>query len=130
MHFVQINQNKALSAAVELNRGLVGYEEYICLITEPYKNKCKITARPEGSRILYHKSSLPPRAAIFFKGGINLIKIESLCNEDCAVGLLDSGNERMLIASVYLDINKPVVTPWLEEICEHARAGSSSVLLN
>ena len=66
--FIQLNQKKSLTAAVELNRRLVGTESYICLITEPFKNKCRITSRPDGSRVLAVKSQPPPRAAIYFKG--------------------------------------------------------------
>ena len=99
------------------------------MISEPYRVQCRIAARPDGSRVLVHKSQVPPRAAIFLKGSFNLLKIESLCNEDCAVGLYSHQSESFLIASVYLDINKPTVPGWLEEVCRYARSRQLPLIL-
>ena len=47
LEFFQINENKALLAAVELDRLVRDLNEYVCLVTEPYKKKCRIAARPD-----------------------------------------------------------------------------------
>ena len=127
--FLQVNQNRALAAAVELNRRLEGIDRYICLITEPYRNKCRIVAKPVGSRVLVHKSTRPPRAAIYCKGNINLVLVESLCNEDCVVGLWSRGEEKIVVASVYLDITKEVIPEWLGKICSYANKRGSPIII-
>ena len=83
IQIIQLNQQKAFAAAVELNKEVAKFEKYICLVTEPYKNKCKIAARPAGSRVIVTKSVTPPRAAIIYKSDREVVMIESLSNEDC-----------------------------------------------
>ena len=78
MKVLQLNQNKAFTAAVELNKRLTRTDEYICLVTEPFKVKCRVASRPEGSRVLVQKSVTPPRAAIYYKGNFNLTMVENI----------------------------------------------------
>ena len=80
MDIFQLNQHKSFTVAVELERKLKSLDEYICLLTEPYKVKCKLAAKPIGAKALVVKSATPPRAAILHKGCRQLICIESLCN--------------------------------------------------
>ena len=127
--FVQLNQKKAYVAAVELNKALKKVPQYICLITEPYKNKCKVTARPEGCQVHVVKSQIPPRAAIFFKGNMNIIQIDSLSNEDCVVSLWNNGKDSVILASIYLDINKPVESEWMDKIVNYASSKGLPVIL-
>ena len=128
-YFFQMNQNKALAAAVELNRRVMGVDNYVCMITEPYKNKCRIVAKPEGSKVLVHKSTKPPRAAIYFKGENRIIQIESLCNEDCVVALWNCGDRSMILVSAYLDIQREAVPLWLEDVCQYAEQRGTPLLL-
>ena len=115
----QINANKAFAAAVDLNSRLEILSQYLCLVTEPYKVKCKLTNKPLGAKCLVIKSQIPPRAAIFYKGVEDLIMIDVLSNEDCVVGLFNTDENKLLIASVYLDITKCVSPPWLERVVEY-----------
>ena len=126
---IQLNQNRSFSAAVELNNRLRSVENYICFITEPFRAKCKVAARPSGSRVLVVKEQIPPRAAIFVKGNCEVIMIESLSNTDCAVGMLKIGTDKVLVASVYLDITKDVVPKWLEDLCVFAESKQMPLLL-
>ena len=129
MRVLQLNQNKAFTAALELNRTLVGSQEYLCLVTEPYKNKCRIASRPDGSSVLVTKSTTPPRVAIFYKGNFEILMIDSLSNEDCVVGVLRDGGSSFILASVYLDINKEVTPAWLTAVCEFAEEKGWPLLL-
>ena len=105
MEIVQINMKKAFVAAMELNRKLDGKKDFICLVTEPYRNRNKIAASPNGSTVCNSKG-INLRASIFSNTGSTVLAMDHLCNDDCAVILLKSEGGATLIASVYLDINK------------------------
>ena len=126
---VQLNQNKAFAAAVELNRNLTKSGNYICLISEPFKAKCRIIARPHHSKVLYVRNATPPRTAIYFKGEFDIIMLETLCNRDCTVGILNTGRKKILIGSIYLDINLEVKPAWLTAVHEYARKKGLPLLL-
>ena len=124
--FVQINLKKAFAAAVELNRRVNKMESYIILASETYNFKGKIRSLPRGSRTISCENS---RAALIFSQDIQLIKIEKLTNKDCAVGLLQIGREKVLIASMYLDIKEKVVQKWLEDVITFANAKKYALLI-
>ena len=50
--FIQLNLKKAFAAAVELNSSIKKTKDYICLITEPFLNRGKISLQPPGSKII------------------------------------------------------------------------------
>ena len=85
------------------------------------KVKCRVASRPEGSKVLVHKSAIPPRAAIYYKGGTEIVMVDNLTSADCVVGLLRNGPETVVIASVYLDINLDPVPSWLEKVANLLR---------
>ena len=119
---------KSFIAAVELAKRLTDKDDYICLITEPYGNKNRVGAVPSGAKtISYGKSQT--RAAIMFSSEVGLLHIESLCNEDCAVGLLKLDGVLTLIVSTYLDIKKDVVPTWLDDIVEYAKKRGYALLI-
>ena len=127
MRFIQLNMKKAFVAAVELAKYLEGKENFTCLITEPYRHKEKIAMVPTGVNQIC--SSRNARAAIFYKGTLDLLGIESLTIEDCAVGLLKTQSQKNLIASVYLDINNDTIPSWLDKIMKYARQKRYPVLI-
>ena len=116
----QLNQKKSFMCAVELNKVVTKVKEYICLISEPFKVKCRIASRPDQSKVLVVKSLTPPRAAIYYKCRHEIIMLDFLSNEDCVVGLLNNGDEKILLVSAYLDITKAAVPDWLAPICKYA----------
>ena len=118
--FLQLNQQKSFNAAIELDRKLKLEEKYICLITEPYKVKCRVSARPSDSKVLVVRSTTPPRAAIYYRYPKDIIMIDSLSNPDCVVAILNAGEEKILLASVYMDITKEMDPEWLQNICKYA----------
>ena len=123
---VQVNLKKAFIAAVELNKTIKNLGEYIVLATEPYKFKSKLRSIPPKANTI---CALDPRAAIIYGNGIELIKVEHLTKRDCAVGVLKTGDEKVLIASVYLNIKEVVVQRWLEALLEFAKKKSYPVLI-
>ena len=86
MRVIQLNTKKAFVAAIELAKKMADKSNYLCLITEPYKYKNKIGSVPTGARSISYESK-NTRAAIIFSSDIDILKVESLCGEDCAVGL-------------------------------------------
>ena len=87
MEFVQLNMKKAFIPTVELNKRLAGKEDYICLISEPYRWRNRIAAAPPGAQVI-SKCGLGVRAAIFTNSRIPCLALDSLCENDCAVALL------------------------------------------
>ena len=108
VNFIQLNMRKAFVASMELGRRVTKLEsEVVCLITEPFRYKNKVCSLPRGFRIL--SAPLQARAAIFWRGNFDILKIESLCNADCAVGIIRMGKNNLLLVSGYLDIKLKVV---------------------
>ena len=127
MRFLQLNMKKAFVAAVELSSRLEGKENFACLVTEPYRYKEKIASLPPGVKALCSKKNA--RAAIFYKGEDEIMDIETLTNPDCAVGLLKHKEGSILVASVYLDINKEATPGWLAELCNYADGRNYPLIL-
>ena len=99
IEFIQLN---AFIAAVELSKRVKGKENYIALVSEPYTFKNIIRSAPYKSRVI--NGGAKPRAAIIVNNSLNIIAMQQLTTSDCAVGLLSVGSNKILIASVYLDI--------------------------
>ena len=100
MKVLQLNTKKSFVAAIELARITRGKEDFICLITEPYRHKGKVASVPRGTKIVCPRVN--PRAAIFYNGQHDLLEIESLMNQDCAVAVLKTPARNILIASCLL----------------------------
>ena len=113
IEFVQVNLKKAFIAAVELNKTVRNLDDYVVLATETYNFKGKIRALPPRSKVVCAHN---PRAALICSPDSKIIKLERLTTRDCAVGLLQAGGEKIIIASVYLDIKMNVIQPWLREL--------------
>ena len=126
LEFIQINLKKSFVAAIELNKKVSNKDNYVVLATKTYNFNGKVISLPKKSLSMSHEN---PRAAIIFNKDLNLIKIEQLTNRDCAVGLLQVQNEKVLVASIYLDIKLEVVQPWLENLVQFARKKKYAVII-
>ena len=102
---VQVNMNRSGLAAVSLNEKLKAIRgNYLCLVTEPYRFKSKLASLPQKCTLIPDKDTMEdPRAVIF--SNLDLVEISSLCRKDCAVALLEHEEGRLLIASIYMDVN-------------------------
>ena len=114
--FRQLNMHRAHAAAAIL-QSKVENNPAICMITEP------CTAFNKVSQVPPNHCSVPcttlterPRAAIFFPKDIPHVHLEQLSNNDCAVALLQTKQNKILLASIYLDYNGPVVPDWLNKL--------------
>ena len=120
MNFLQLNMHRALVASVELNKKLT-QSPAICLLTEPctYENKvCQIPPQ----FICLPPTPLPerPRTAIYLPKRTPYVFREQLSNRDCTASLVELASGKILLASVYLDSNEPVVQPWMMDLLQYA----------
>ena len=92
----------------------------MCLLTEPCTAFNKVTQIPANHVCL---PSIPldsrPRAAIFVPRDVPVVALEQLSNSDCSVALLSTARGKILIASVYLGSNGPVVPEWLTKVISY-----------
>ena len=116
--FIQLNERKSFAAATELNNMVTKCDKYVSLLTEPYSFKKFIAARPPGSRVI--SSNDEPRAAIIHHRELNIIKLEQFTKRDCAVGIMRTENEEVLIVSAYMDIKMEMIPSWLIEVVNFA----------
>ena len=72
--FLQLNMKKSFVAAVELNKNLADTENFVCLITEPYRNGNKIAAIPPNSRVICKTGNT--RAAILVRTTIECLVLK------------------------------------------------------
>ena len=118
IQFTQLNMHRAIGAATILSQQQISRPS-ICLLTEP------CTAFNKVSQVPTSHASVPgvplterPRAAIWFPKNIPFVALDQLSNEDCAVAIVDSSRGKFILASIYLDYNKPVVQDWLEKLMQ------------
>ena len=114
--FLQLNMHRAHAAAAVL-QGKVANNHSICMITEPCTAYDKVTQIPKDHSCIPSSAMTDrPRAAIFIPRDIPFVHLEQLSNSDCSVALIRTRNSKLLIASIYLDYNKPVVPDWLNKL--------------
>ena len=120
LHFKQLNLHKASQATLLAGQEMEGTTEKILLATEPHTVANRVTGMPKGTVSLYDRtkngSGLAPRACIVASRSLGLTAMEALCSRDCAVALAKVHGRQTMIASVYMDIKKPVVSKELENI--------------
>lgn len=123
LQFLQLNMQKAGTAAAELHRSLPLSHIGIALLTEPTLYKSKVCLMPKGYRLLSPTvgSDSVPRAAILVRPHLNCVKLEHLCTPDCVV-LLYPGPKPTIIFSAYLDRNLSVTPDWMLRIISYAQA--------
>ena len=117
--FIQLNMHKAHAASAHLH-SQVALKPAICLLMEPCTVGKKVTQVPN-NHVCIPSATLAerPRAAIFIPRNIPAVALEQLSNEDCAAALIQTQRGRLLVASIYLDYNGPVVPAWLDRLVEY-----------
>ena len=92
----------------------------VCMITEPCTAFGKVSQVPPNHVCVPNtKMTDRPRAALFIPRDLPFVHLEQLSNSDCAVALLQTANNKILLASVYLDSNGPVVPEWLNKLLSY-----------
>ena len=128
--FIQLNMHKAHAASANLHLQ-VASAPAICLLTEPCTYEKKVTQIPINFSCTPNRTlNERPRATIFIPKDIPFVALEQLANEDCAVALLQTQRGRVLLASIYLDYNGPVVPDWLNKLMEYIDAKRIPSLLS
>ena len=114
--FVQLNMHRAYAASAILHTR-VNTNPSICMITEPCTNLKKVTQIPP-NHVAIPSITLNerPRAAIFIPRNIPFVFLERLSNHDCATALIHTSRSKILLASIYLDSNGPVIPTWLTDL--------------
>lgn len=127
LHFLQINSNKALLSAVDVASKFDQDNISIALITEPYVAYSKPASLPTNVKAIFSAS---PRATILARNSLNVTQISHLLSRDMAVALYAPRNQpKILLASVYLDITKPVRQEGLVRILQYARRQDLKLIL-
>ena len=120
LSFMQINLHKADLATVLLGRQLENKSQIIALVTEPHTTAGKITGMPRGTTITADKTikhgQPGPRAGIIASRDLGVNSLDTWCHRDCAAATVQLHGRQVLLASIYLDINKPVSPQWLEDL--------------
>ena len=117
--FIQLNMHRAHAASAVLH-GKLASNPSICMLTEPCTAYDKVSQIPQNHQCV-PSMTLPerPRAALFVPRDINLVHLEQLSNSDCAVALVNTADHKLLLASIYLDYNGPVVPDWLTRLIRY-----------
>ena len=128
--FIQLNMHKAFEASVELNKLLLKTPT-ITLLTEPCTSFNKVCYVPQNYAAFPNVTLKErPRTAVFIPRSIPHIFVEQLSNKDCTVVLVDTLCGRIIIASIYLDSNLPVVQEWLTDLVQYADTKHYPLLLS
>lgn len=117
-------------AAVELNKSLIS-RPAICLISEPCTFRNKVCNVPP-QYICLPPTTLEarPRAAILIPRLIPHVFLEQLSNRDCSAALLETTGGKVLLASIYLDANLPVVQDWLRDLVRFSDSKHYPIILS
>ena len=132
LSFLQLNLHKATQASMLLGQELAGKSQTVCLITEPHTNYGKVTGMPGGTQVI---SATPephqpgPRAAIVASRDLQIQALSRWCTRDSAVATAKLHGKQVLIASIYLDINHPVVPDWLDDLMTMASSKNTPLLI-
>ena len=71
-----------------------------------------------------------PRTAIYLPRHLPHIFLEQLSNRDCTAALVETARGKLLLASLYLDANEPVVQDWLRDLMRYADSKQYPLLLS
>ena len=126
--FIQLNLKKSFLANVELSNYLRDSTgEKICMISEPYRVRGKISSLPKGYNCIASRENA--RAAIFWRGR-EIIKVDKLCGNDYAVGIRKINGKNVVLASIYMDINEPAAPRWLQDIIDYCKQKRYPLILS
>ncbi len=95
--------------------------EQIWLVQEPHTYNKKVTVKLKGFRTYAKQARNRNRTCILAKQDINLLLNEELSSDDFTVCVLESKDLNLILASGYLDIEKPVIQEELTKIVEYSR---------
>ena len=132
LSFTQVNLHKTAQATLLLGREMEGKTQSIAFITEPHTVQGKVTGLPGGTVSIATRTQgtgAAPRAAIIASRDLRLNEMTNLCTRDCAVASAKLHGRLVLLASIYLDINKPVVQEWLTRIMDTASRLGRPIIL-
>ena len=115
MRLRQINLNKSKLGNISLCQIIKHDLNTIYLVQEPYFYKGKIPGLPKGYSFFGDSKS---RAIIIAPSCMPLFLCHELTHTDTTVCLYDNGKDKKYLASMYLDINKEVITQNVENIFE------------
>ena len=91
------------------------------MISEPCTFRNKVCHTPKSMIVLPGTPMQErPRASIFLPRNLPHVFLQQLSNRDCTAALLDTEHGKMLIASIYLDANEPIVPDWLTALVRYA----------
>ena len=128
--FVQLNMHRAVVASVELQKKIADGKHY-CMITEPCTYQNKLAHKPLNYTCLPSTTLTDrPRAAIFLPRNTPHTFLDQLSNRDCVVALVETRRGKLLLASIYLDANEPVVPPWLTTLIRYIDSKKYPTLLS
>ena len=103
------------------------------LFTEPHLVQNKLHTFPRGTKSIFARNIEPnkpgPRAAIVAGRSVNLTALEQWCHRDCAVALTTINKQKVLIVSLYLDIQKTITPQWLQDLLRMAERQSYALII-
>ena len=127
--FRQLNMHRATAAAISLGQ-VIATNPSVCLLQEPFTAFGRVARIPANHKCIPGTALVSrPRAAILVPKDIPYVSLEQLSHPDMAVALLNLVRGKVLIASVYLDYNRPVVQPWLQKLMDFADTKQYPIIL-
>jgi hypothetical protein len=129
MEVFQANLNKCRLAQIELTNRLKQQNSCLALIQEPYCFKGRLSLLPQNITVFPSNRDGGPRASILVSKHMQAKEVTNLVSRDLAVCLVKLDNRTTVIASLYLDITKEVVTQDLVKLLEFTIARRYALLL-
>ena len=124
----QLNFKKNLAASIEYNKSSLKYEKLLCFATEPYIAFEKVGNLGRNLKS-YPTTKSRPRASFIFTQNIRFVGIDKLTSRDCAAGFITLDGKLTVVASVYCDITKDMIQPFLRELLEFVRKEKYPLIL-
>jgi hypothetical protein len=121
MEVFQINLNKCRLAQIELTTRLKQQSNCLALIQEPYCFKGRLSLLPQNITVFPSNRCGGPRASILVSKHLQAKEVTNLVSRDLAVCLVQLDNRTTVIASLYLDITKGVITQDLENLLKFTK---------
>ena len=127
---IQLNCHNAYQSHTKLKLLMSKNKSVITLVQEPYVNNKKTLANyPSGYDIFPTQKTQHPRTAIFASRHLKLTEINELCNSDMTtVGGIIEGS-RIMLASIYMHYDKPVISKNLEGLIQYSRSHSFQLII-
>ena len=110
-------------AEVNIGKLTAGQGTDILLLQEPYKIQNKIVGIPKTHKIFIHGVSRPRAAVVVTNNKIDILRIKQLSDSETLVLEVTMDNVKIVLASMYLDINQHIGDNFLkiDAVIQHAR---------